>query len=146
MSTSGSLGPWIGVALLGAFVVLMLLSAWLRGVGAFVLMVFCLVAGFGALTFEALQTQQGVLLSTTLLLYAGVSGGLFYIVGGRYLTQTPWSDLTYQSRDALIRYIRENEVESPLATVLRLLGPALMVLLGFAVVVGVLATKMGVAT
>lgn len=135
MSNVGSTAVWIAAVLLVAFCVLVYVSAWLKGAGAFLITVGALFATFGVLAIEAISTEKGVLLALSLFAYVLLSGMFFYFVGGRYLTQTPVQDLTYQSHTALVRFIEENSIASPLAALLRVLGPILLVgMLLFAIV------------
>ena len=146
MSDMGSSFVWIAAVPFVGFCALMYFSAWLRGPFGFAATVAALVATFGVLAALALRTESGLALALSIGMYFLVAGGFFYVVGGRYLTQTEFGDLTYQSHSTLVRFLDENGITSPLAALLRVLGPGLFAALVLFVVVVAWAKLNGAIT
>ena len=110
------------------FILLVLASAWLWGRGWFIV---TLAALGGALVSSEVGGKEAPLdvhrlleIGGLLLLFLVFS----YFVGSRHLTKTKWSDMTYQSHAALVRYLNESRLTSPFATAMRAMGPVLLVL------------------
>jgi hypothetical protein len=75
--------------------------------------------------------------------WARVAMLILTIVG---IAETSVHDLTYQSHSALVGFIEDNAISSPLARVLRVLGPALLVGVLVIGVVAFWAKSSGVVT
>jgi len=146
MSNVGSAAVWMAAVLLVTFCVLVAASVWLKGSGAFLATVLTLFAMFGVLAVDTVSKESGIVLALSLFMYFLLTGMFFYVVGGRYLTQTSVHDLTYQSHSALVGFIEDNDISSPLARVLRVLGPALLVGVLVIGVVAFWAKSSGVVT
>ena len=137
---------WIGAALFLVFFLLVITSSWLRGSIWFRVIIGSLAASLLAFAPRAWssasnwETLQLSLFGLALFLV------FFYVVSGRYLTQTDITDLKYQSYEALSRFISDAKILSPLARVVRWLMPmcgvvlALLVLASFFGTAGVVGT------
>lgn len=144
MENMASAYVWISIAFFLAFLVLTYVSCWLYGLRWFVLTVATLACTFTALAAEVVATTSGIKLWLTIAILTWVFGAIFYLITIRYLTHTKLLDITYQSHEALRKFIDERGIASPLATVIRVLGPILLagiVILGG---LGVLAKNNGV--
>jgi hypothetical protein len=117
---------WIAIAVVIVGGCLVFTSAWLKGRSAFVLTIICVLGPLVLLSvpYSPYQSWFGIVI--TILMNALVGGLMFYIVGARYLTRSTWDDNTYQTRHALIGYIKRNNVRSPLAAILPAMGPILL--------------------
>src|SRR4051812_29710433 len=118
---------WIGIALFLAFLALAYPSAWLHGPRGFLVTIGTLAGSLAAFCADSLRSQSGASLWFALAIYALVFLFLFYLIGGKYLTRTKLLDMTYQSHPALLTYFAEHQINSALATALRILGPTLLV-------------------
>ena len=111
---------------LAVFLVLVWTSAWLKGLGWFVATLGALAAAIVSLELTSHATESALDLWIRLGALTLLFGFFFYFLGARYITGTSVRDMTYQSHGALTRFIDENRLSSPLATVLRVLGPLLL--------------------
>ena len=127
---SSSVTTWLVVGSLVASLALMYSSAWLHGTGWFAATILSMGVFFGLLCGATLAGASGF------RLWVGAFGALllfglfFYIISARHVTRTRLMDLTYQSHDAVTRYISEKQIHTPLARVVRVLGPALLAAMG----------------
>jgi hypothetical protein len=101
-------------------------SAWLHGTAWFVAILASLAVFVTLLCASALANESGLRLWAGLLGAAILYGGFFFVIASRYITRTRAMDLTYQSHGALVQYISNNRLDTPLARLLRVLGPILM--------------------
>ena len=125
---------WMAVAFFFAFCGLIYTSSWLRGSRWFLATMLCLVGSFGSLIAEELKDGLSVKAGLALLFFAWMFGFLFYMLGARNITRTRLLDLTYNSHPALLAFLKEHQVSSPLASTLRAM-PIILVT-GLVVLVG----------
>ena len=125
----------VGAALFMAFVVMAWTSLWLRGRLWFGAMMATLGAGLVILEWDVDRLTFGVkswLEVVGLILFYALA---CYFVAGRYLTSTSVGDLTFQSHDALAKFIDENGETSLLSRIMRRAGPwlfaAFLIFAGF---------------
>jgi hypothetical protein len=130
---------WIALLSLTVFLGLTYSSAWLRGSSWYLATVFSMGVFLVAMSANALRAESGLRLWAGALGMLMLFGLFFYWVSARHITQTRMLDLTYHSHDAVVRYITERQLSSPLARLLRVLGPVLLatviVLTAFAVAI-----------
>jgi hypothetical protein len=128
---------WVAVAFFVGFCALIYTSSWLRGLKWFVAAMLTLAGTMLLLGIDALTEGVSVKAGLVLLLLTWLFCFMFYVIGSRYVTRTRLLDLTYNSREALERYLTQNQIHSSLAQALRamplvlVLGMALMVGLGY---------------
>ena len=117
---------WILVASTIAFLGLVYSSAWLRGAGWFLATVLSIAVAIATISGGPLVRESGIRFWAGALGALMLFGFFFYWVSARYITRTRMLDLTYGSHDALMRYIDERQLQTPLARALRVLGPVLL--------------------
>jgi len=127
MTMTASAPVLIGVAFYFVFLALIYSSAWLHGQRWFVVTILSWAGTIAAFYVDHMPTKVGTSFWLSLLIVSWLFFVVFYLVAGKYLTQTKLLDLKYQSHPALLQYITENQIHSPLASLLRALGPALFV-------------------
>ena len=111
-------------------------SSWLKGRAWFVATVLVLASSLVALEWDSPQPTSTLDLWLTRGGLSFVFLSFFYLIGGRFITATAVTDMTYQSHEALSRFIDASGDNSLFARILRNMGPALFVaLLLFGVVV-----------
>ena len=127
----------VGSALIGVFLVLVCTSSWLKGRTWFIATVVVLAASLVAVEWDSQPAASQIEFWLTFGWLVFVFLCVFYVIGGRYLTNTEAMDITYQSHDALVRFIEESGDSSLFARIMRRMGPmlfALLLLLGAIVV------------
>jgi predicted neutral ceramidase superfamily lipid hydrolase len=110
---------WIAVSCFVAFFGLIYTSSWLRGSRWFSATMLCLAGAFTLLVVEELRGGLTVKAGLLLLFFAWVFAFLFYVLGAHHVTRTRLLDLTYNSHPALVEFLQQNQVSSPLASTLR---------------------------
>jgi hypothetical protein len=120
---------WVGALLISVFLGLVYASVWLKGTAWFTTTMSTLGAAFGVLSLEPIGTESDTSRILSIIGMAIAFAFMFYVIGGRYITKTSIRDMTYQSHEDLVEYIEHNRLSSPLARVLRLLGPSLLVVI-----------------
>ena len=111
-----------------AFIFLVWASAWLWGRIWFAITMASLAGVLVASEFVGIGAQSEVKRLFSLSGLALFFVMAFYFLGSRYITRTRLSDLTYQSHEALVRYIDDNQLSSPFARLMRRMGPVLLTL------------------
>lgn len=117
---------WIGVVFFLVFLALAYGSCWLNGMRWFVLTISALACAVTAFAVEVVTTTAGTQQWLLIFIFTWTFCAVFYVIAIRYVTHTKLLDITYQSHEALGKFITEHSIVSPLATVIRLLGPILL--------------------
>lgn len=125
MTMTASAPVLIGVAFFFVFLALIYSSAWLYGQSWFVATILSWACTIAAFYLDLMPTKVGASFWVSLLIASWFFLVVFYLLAGKYLTQTKLLDLKYQSHPALLQYITEHQIHSPLASILRPLGPVL---------------------
>lgn len=118
----------VGALLMIIAIVLVWVSAWLKGRTWFLATVGIMAASVIVLERSGTEPQSDIYLWATrmgLVLFFLV---FCYVVAGRYLTGTSIQDLTYNSHHALVKYIDDSGDISLFARVIRMAGPLLFII------------------
>jgi hypothetical protein len=116
---------WLLVVSTVAFLGLAYSSAWLRGAGWYLATVPSIAVAIATISGGPLVRVSGIRFWAGALGALMLFGFFFYWVSARHITRTRMLDPTYGSHDALMRYIDERTLQTPLARTLRVLGPTL---------------------
>jgi hypothetical protein len=124
---SSNLMTVLAVLSLASFMALAYSSAWLRGTAWFAATIVAMGAFIATVCGAALVGESGIRLWTGALGALVIFGFFFYWIASRHITRTRLLDLGYHSHDAVVRYIAEKQLRTPLARTLHTLGPVLLV-------------------
>ena len=122
-----TLTSWLAVLSLTSWMALAYSSAWLRGTGWFVATIVSMGVFISSLCGAALVGESGIRLWTGVLGALMIFGFFFYWIASRHITRTRLLDPAYHSHQAVVRYIVDQQLRTPLARTLQALWPVLLV-------------------